>query len=131
MTANTAFAPQEVSRMSSSSIRICSLPRILNIGRKLSQSFGICKIFVLCKLIGGHFKKNIETTEFSFFLSLSFPSLPRKIIMPNGSICDSTLIPMKNARTIRLNQHSIPLRIGCFFKYVYAIIYCSKIQNVI
>lgn len=29
--------------------------------------YGVCKIFVLCKVIGGEFIKNIETTEIRYF----------------------------------------------------------------
>ena len=30
-------------------------------------AYGICKVFMLCKLIGGEFVKNIETTEIKYF----------------------------------------------------------------
>lgn len=30
-------------------------------------AYGVCKIFVLCEIIGGEFVKNIETTEFRYF----------------------------------------------------------------
>ena len=30
-------------------------------------AYGVCKIFVLCKLIGGTFQKNVETTESRYF----------------------------------------------------------------
>lgn len=30
-------------------------------------AYGICKIFVLCNVIGGEFMKNIETTEIGYF----------------------------------------------------------------
>lgn len=29
--------------------------------------YGVCKIFVLCSILGGEFEKNIETTEFQYF----------------------------------------------------------------
>ena len=29
--------------------------------------YGICKIFVMCEIIGGEFKENIETTEMKYF----------------------------------------------------------------
>ena len=30
-------------------------------------AYGVCKVFVLCKIIGGKFVENIETTEIAFF----------------------------------------------------------------
>ncbi len=38
-------------------------------------AYGICKIFVLCSIIGGKFKKNIETTEFAYFSKDELPEL--------------------------------------------------------
>lgn len=38
-------------------------------------AYGVCKIFVLCSVIGGQFKKNIETTEFSYFNENELPEL--------------------------------------------------------
>ncbi|HCT16413.1 MAG TPA: ADP-ribose pyrophosphatase [Ruminococcaceae bacterium] len=40
-----------------------------------AYAYGICKIFVLCKLIGGRFEKNIETTGFSYFSLDELPEL--------------------------------------------------------
>lgn len=33
----------------------------------LNHVFGVVKIFVLCKAVGGAFEKNIETTEIRYF----------------------------------------------------------------
>ena len=30
-------------------------------------AYGVCKIFVMCEIISGEFKKNIETTEMKYF----------------------------------------------------------------
>lgn len=30
-------------------------------------AYGVCKVFVLCELVGGGFKENIETTEIKYF----------------------------------------------------------------
>lgn len=30
-------------------------------------AYGVCKVFVLCELIGGEFTENVETTEIAFF----------------------------------------------------------------
>lgn len=37
--------------------------------------YGICKIFVLCSILGGEFEKNIETTEFQYFDKDKLPDL--------------------------------------------------------
>lgn len=38
-------------------------------------AYSVCKIFVECRLIGGHFVKNIETTQIDCFSLSSLPSL--------------------------------------------------------
>ncbi|HGS9554442.1 TPA: NUDIX hydrolase N-terminal domain-containing protein [Clostridioides difficile] len=38
-------------------------------------AYRVCKIFVLCTVIGGTFKENIETTEFSYFSENELPEL--------------------------------------------------------
>lgn len=38
-------------------------------------AYGICKIFVLCSVIGGQFKQNIETTESAYFSEANLPKL--------------------------------------------------------
>lgn len=38
-------------------------------------AYGVCKIFVLCSIIGGKFEKNIETTEFCYFGKNELPEL--------------------------------------------------------
>ena len=38
-------------------------------------AYGICKIFVLCELIGGEFTPNIETTEIGYFDLDNLPSV--------------------------------------------------------
>jgi ADP-ribose pyrophosphatase YjhB (NUDIX family) len=38
-------------------------------------AYSVCKIFVECRLIGGHFVKNIETTQIDWFSLSSLPSL--------------------------------------------------------
>lgn len=38
-------------------------------------AYGVCKIFVLCSVIGGKFEKNIETTEFKYFKKDQLPCL--------------------------------------------------------
>jgi len=38
-------------------------------------AYGICKVFVLCSVIGGKFQKNIETTGFDYFSEDNLPTL--------------------------------------------------------
>ena len=38
-------------------------------------AYGVCKIFVLCDVIGGKFEKNIETTEIGYFATDELPLL--------------------------------------------------------
>lgn len=38
-------------------------------------AYGICKIFVLCSTVGGHFEKNLETTASGFFAEDKLPEL--------------------------------------------------------
>lgn len=38
-------------------------------------AYNICKIFMLCDLLGGNFKENIETTESNFFSLNDLPEL--------------------------------------------------------
>lgn len=35
--------------------------------------YGVCKIFVMCEIIGGEFKENIETTEMKYFVLDELP----------------------------------------------------------
>lgn len=39
-------------------------------------AYGVCKVFVLCELVGGGFKENIETTEIKYF---SLEELPENL----------------------------------------------------
>lgn len=38
-------------------------------------AYGICKVFLLCELVGGSFQKNIETTGFDYFSENDLPEL--------------------------------------------------------
>jgi len=38
-------------------------------------AYGICKVFVLCSLVGGRFRENIETTGFDYFDLDALPAL--------------------------------------------------------
>lgn len=39
-------------------------------------AYGVCKVFVLCEIIDGEFKENIETTEIDYF---ALEDLPKKL----------------------------------------------------
>lgn len=39
-------------------------------------AYGVCKFFILCNIIGGEFKENIETTEIGYF---SLKDLPKNL----------------------------------------------------
>ena len=38
-------------------------------------AYRVCKIFMLCSVIGGNFEENIETTGFDYFTEDEFPEL--------------------------------------------------------
>ena len=40
-----------------------------------AYAYGICKVFVLCSVIGGTFQENIETTGFDYFSEYNLPPL--------------------------------------------------------
>ena len=37
-------------------------------------AYGVCKVFILCDIVGGEFKENIETTEIKYFSLNELPS---------------------------------------------------------
>lgn len=40
-----------------------------------AYAYGICKVFVLCSVMGGAFQENIETTGFDYFSEYNLPPL--------------------------------------------------------
>lgn len=38
-------------------------------------AYGVCKVFIQCTVIGGHFEQNIETTEYRYFSEDNLPEL--------------------------------------------------------
>lgn len=48
---------------------------------------GVCKIFVMCRAVGGCFRKNIETTGFDYSTRMRSPSLRAKRTTPNRCVC--------------------------------------------
>ena len=47
----------------------------VNVSVKENTIKDVCKIFVLCSVVGGHFEKNIETTALSYFSEEELPAL--------------------------------------------------------
>ena len=41
-------------------------------------AYGICKVFVLCTIVGGCFQENIETTGFDYFSENNLPELAKE-----------------------------------------------------
>lgn len=40
-------------------------------------AYGICKVFVMCKIVGGSFQKNMETTDSGYFSLDNLPELDK------------------------------------------------------
>ncbi|WP_343223928.1 NUDIX hydrolase [Pseudoflavonifractor sp. An187] len=49
--------------------------------------YGVCKIFVLCTVVGGHFEENIETQGFAYFSAEELPTLATEKTTRNRSAC--------------------------------------------
>lgn len=47
-------------------------------------AYGVCKVFVLCELIGGEFTENVERTEIAFFDVENLPANPAKEKPPSN-----------------------------------------------
>ena len=63
---NTIKEVKEETGLDVEAIRVISI-QDRNKHNKPIYAYGVCKIFVLCNIIGGEFKENIETTEISYF----------------------------------------------------------------
>ena len=70
---NTIKEVKEETGLDVEAIRIIAL-QDRNKHNKPIYAYGICKIFVLCDIIGGKFEKNIETTEINFFELHNIPN---------------------------------------------------------
>lgn len=62
-----------------------------NLHNQPIYAYGICKVFVLCKLIGGHFVENIETLGFDYFAleQLPTPLANEKVTKEQIAMCFS------------------------------------------
>ena len=57
-------------------------------------AYGVCKVFILCNVIGGKFEKNIETTEIKYF---SLDDIPNNLAeeKTNKDVLSNTLFLSK------------------------------------
>lgn len=70
---NTIKEVKEETGLDVKAIKIIAL-QDRNKHNKPVYAYGICKIFVLCEIIGGEFKENIETTEIDYFALEDLPN---------------------------------------------------------
>ena len=70
---NTIKEVKEETGLDVKAIKIIAL-QDRNKHNKPVYAYGICKIFVLCEIIGGEFKENIETTEINYFALEDLPN---------------------------------------------------------
>ena len=69
---NTIKEVKEETGLDIETIKIISI-QDRNKHNKPIYAYGVCKVFVLCNIIGGDFVKNIETTEVKYFLLDEIP----------------------------------------------------------
>lgn len=72
---NTVKEVKEETGLDVKAVKVISI-QDRNKHNKPIYAYGICKIFVLCNVIGGEFIKNIETTEIAFF---SLDEIPKNL----------------------------------------------------
>lgn len=70
---NTIKEVKEETGLDAEAVRIIAI-QDRNKHNKPLYAYGICKIFVLCNVIGGEFLENIETTEIKYFSLEEIPS---------------------------------------------------------
>lgn len=70
---NTIKEVKEETGLDVETIKIISI-QDRNKHNKPIYAYGVCKIFVLCNIIGGEFASNIETTEIKYFSLDEIPS---------------------------------------------------------
>lgn len=69
---NTEKEVREETGLKVEAVKIISV-QDRNKHNKPAYAYGVCKIFVMCEIIGGHFEKNIETTEIKYFSEDGLP----------------------------------------------------------
>lgn len=72
---NTIKEVKEETGLDVKTVKIISM-QDRNKHNKPVYAYGVCKVFVLCEVIGGKFEKNIETTETKYF---SLENLPQNL----------------------------------------------------
>lgn len=70
---NTVKEVKEETGLDVEAVKIISI-QDRNKHNKPQYAYGVCKVFVLCNIIGGKFIKNIETTETKYFSLEEIPS---------------------------------------------------------
>ena len=70
---NTVKEVKEETGLNVEAVKIISI-QDRNKHNKPQYAYGVCKVFVLCNIIGGKFIKNIETTETKYFSLEEIPS---------------------------------------------------------
>ena len=70
---NTIKEVKEETGLDAEAVRIIAI-QDRNKHNKPQYAYGICKIFILCNVIGGKFLENIETTEIKYFPLEEIPS---------------------------------------------------------
>lgn len=70
---NTIKEAKEETGLNVEAIKIISI-QDRNKHNKPIYAYGVCKIFVLCNIIGGNFIENIETTEIKYFALDEIPN---------------------------------------------------------
>lgn len=70
---NTIKEAKEETGLDVEAIKIISI-QDRNKHNKPIYAYGVCKIFVLCNIIGGNFIENIETTEIKYFALDEIPN---------------------------------------------------------
>lgn len=69
---NTIKETKEETGLDVRAVRVIAI-QDRNKHNKPVYAYGVCKVFVLCELIGGSFEKNIETTEIRYFAQNEIP----------------------------------------------------------
>lgn len=69
---NTLKEVREETGLEARAVRLISV-QDRNKHNKPIYAYGVCKVFVLCKVIGGKFEENIETTEIRYFSADELP----------------------------------------------------------
>ena len=69
---NTLKEVREETGLEAMAVRLISV-QDRNKHNKPIYAYGVCKVFVLCEVIGGKFEENIETTEIRYFSADELP----------------------------------------------------------